>query len=106
MRNLRRVVLLVCLVGLPATVAASEVPDAVVDAVKHLFDNKAPDKIGPSPMPGFFQVTFGAQLFYISRDGLYLVAGSIYEVASKRNLTEEGQNGGRAKLISTMDEDI
>ena len=92
MRNLRRVLLLVCLVGLPATVAASEVPDAVVDAVKHLFDNKAPDKIGPSPMPGFFQVTFGAQLYYVSKDGRYLVAGAIYEVASKRNLTEEGQN--------------
>ena len=104
MRNLRWVLLLVCLGGLPASVAASEVPDAVVNALKHLFDNKVPDKIEPSPMPGFFQVTFGAQLYYVSRDGRYLVAGSIYEVASKRNLTEEGQNGGRAKLISTLDE--
>ena len=69
-----------------STVAASEIPDAVVNAVKHLFDNKAPDKIGPSPMPGFFQVTFGAQLFYISRDGLYLVAGSIYEVADRKSV--------------------
>jgi thiol:disulfide interchange protein DsbC len=104
MRNLRWVLLLVCLGGLPASVAAGEVPDAVGNAVKHLFDNKAPDKIEPSPMPGFFQVTFGAQLYYVSRDGRYLVAGSIYEVASKRNLTEEGQNGGRAKLISALDE--
>ena len=95
---------MVCLGGLPASVAASEVPDAVVNALKHLFDNKVPGKIEPSPMPGFFQVTFGAQLYYVSRDGRYLVAGSIYEVASKRNLTEEGQNGGRAKLISTLDE--
>ncbi|HIL18450.1 MAG TPA: hypothetical protein EYG12_04320, partial [Gammaproteobacteria bacterium] len=67
MRNLRWVLLLVCLGGLPASVAAGEVPDAVGNAVKHLFDNKAPDKIEPSPMPGFFQVTFGAQLYYVSK---------------------------------------
>ena len=45
MRNLRWVLLLVCVGGLPESVAASEVPNAVVNAFKHLFDNNVPDKI-------------------------------------------------------------
>lgn len=103
MRKLKWIVLLVCLSGAPIAVAASDVPAAVVDAVNSLF-TQAPDKIEPAPMPGFYQVSFGSQLYYVSRDGRYLIAGSIYDVASKRNLTEEGQNGGRAKLMGTLEE--
>ena len=76
MRKLKWIVLLVCLSGAPIAVAASDVPAAVVDAVNSLF-TQAPDKIEPAPMPGFYQVSFGSQLYYVSRHGRYLIAGSI-----------------------------
>ncbi|MFL6550606.1 MAG: DsbC family protein [Povalibacter sp.] len=64
---------------------------------------KATD-IKPSPVPGVFEVSLGADTAYVSADGKYLFSGDLYEVGSRTNLTEAGRTTSRSKALAKLDE--
>jgi thiol:disulfide interchange protein DsbC len=41
-----------------------------------------------SMVPGFYEAIAGGEFIYVSKDGRYLLNGSAYDVASKRDLTQ------------------
>lgn len=45
--------------------------------------------VKPAPILGLFEVVVGKQIFYVDRDVHYIVAGEIYDVAAKKNITSE-----------------
>lgn len=91
------------LVGL-GTAAADEGTDTVRAAIKKIVPNSAPDSIEPSELPGLYEVSFGAEVFYVSADGRYLLSGSLLDLSSGKNLTEDKRAQGRLSLIDTVDE--
>jgi thiol:disulfide interchange protein DsbC len=48
------------------------------------------DEVTKSPVPGLYEVRVnGAQIFYTDEQGNYLIQGSLIDVKSRKNLTEE-----------------
>jgi thiol:disulfide interchange protein DsbC len=104
--------LLFCLFATLATTAlAAETagPDAATQAaIKATIAKKFPDiqvdSVRPSPMKGVYQVTMGADIAYVSADGKFLIAGDMYEIDSRTNLTEAGRQKTRVDVLAKLDE--
>lgn len=62
------------------------------------------DSIKPSEVPGLYEVTVGASIFYASEDGKYLLQGQLFDAAAKKNLTESKLAGVRKSALDKMGE--
>jgi thiol:disulfide interchange protein DsbC len=60
------------------------------------------DSIKPSELPGLYEATIGANLFYISEDGKYLMQGQLYDTEAKKNLTEAKLAGVRKSALDKV----
>jgi thiol:disulfide interchange protein DsbC len=104
--------LLLCLCALVATTALgaeSAKPDAAVPAaIKAVIAQKFPDvqidAVRPSPMKGVYEVVMGGDTAYVSADGKFLIAGDMYEIESRTNLTEAGRQKTRVEALAKLDE--
>lgn len=67
-----------------------------------LVPGKTPDRIAPSPVPGIFEVVYGPQVFYMSKDGRFLIDGDIMDLKNGNNLTENRRAVGRKALIDSI----
>lgn len=63
-----------------------------------------PDDLRPSPIPGIYQLTQGADLIYVTADGKYAFVGDLYDLASNSNLTERERMAIRKKMIAEIPE--
>jgi len=86
------VVLLVCLVSLPA--AADEAHIRKVIEAK--LGGARVESVQPAPVKGLFEVRFrtpdGPQIVYTDADATSIIVGSIYDTKTDRNLTDEQLN--------------
>lgn len=92
---------------LPAAAAAPQVADGsaaarVRAAILKVNPQVQIDEIKPSVLPGFQEAIVGGQVVYVSDDGRYLMQGTLYDIASKRNLAEDTMAGLRRKLMASM----
>lgn len=97
-------------VALLATGAAAIAADnpheqKVRESIKELVQNAPVDSVRPSTLPGFQEVVLGGQILYVSNDGKYLLSGAVWDVAGKRNLTEEGLGGLRMAALKGVGDD-
>jgi thiol:disulfide interchange protein DsbC len=68
--------------------AAENPEDAAARAVlKEVVPQAKVDTIEPAPVPGFRQAIIGSQMVYISDDGQYLLQGTLYDAANRKDLT-------------------
>jgi thiol:disulfide interchange protein DsbC len=65
---------------------------------------RAPDVIAPSAIEGLKEVVYGTDVYYITPDGRYLVSGSMFDLTSQKNLTEQRLSGLRTKILEGVDE--
>jgi thiol:disulfide interchange protein DsbC len=77
---------------------------AVKQAVQRAMPDSKPDAIVPAPFAGFYEVGVGAQIFYVSADGKLLIDGELYDLQSRRNLTDDRKSIGRKKIVDAIDE--
>jgi len=64
------------------------------------------ESVQPSPMPGFYQVSLsGMNVVYVSADGKYLLQGTVLDIASRENLTENARAGQRRSLLQAVKND-
>ena len=84
-----------------ATVHADAASEAKVrEAVKALVPTAQIDSISESKLPGFHEVVLSGQVLYISNDGKYLVQGMLYDIAAKRDLTEDRKSTMRQAALA------
>lgn len=62
------------------------------------------EDVKPSPIPGIWEVPMGADVAYVSADGKYIIAGDLYEIDTRTNITEQGRATSRAKLLSKLND--
>ncbi|MCB1554458.1 MAG: DsbC family protein [Xanthomonadales bacterium] len=62
---------------------------AVRAAISSLVPNASIDSIADSPLPGVLEVVVNGNVVYFSADGKILIQGSLYDVAGRRDLTEQ-----------------
>lgn len=101
--KLRSIALFLLCLSLP--VAAADVPlgDTLKQRLEGIF-GAAPDRVAEAPVKGMLEVTYGADIFYVTADGHYLLHGQMFDMANKMNLTEKRQATDRKKIIDAVDE--
>ncbi len=91
---------------LAAVSATAQADDKVVrEAILTLVPNATIDTIAESVLPGFYEVSLGGQMVYVSADGKYLVQGSVYDIANKVDITEQKRNGARKEALAKVPAD-
>lgn len=60
------------------------------------------DSLRPSPITGFMEVNTDHETLYVTNDGKYLFSGTLIDVASKRNLTEEARAVARRGALKAI----
>jgi len=91
-----------CLFG--AVNAAAQVP-AKYRFVQELFPTVEVTAVSPSPLPGFLQMEVGAEIFYVSNDGKYLLQGEVFDIETKVSLTENAKSGSRLEILERFGND-
>jgi thiol:disulfide interchange protein DsbC len=56
-----------------------------------------------SVIPGFYEVTVGSRVGYVSTDGRYLFEGELYDLKDSKNLTENSRAAARIGLLASVD---
>lgn len=59
-------------------------------AIKTLNPKLEADRIGPAPIPGFQEAIVAGQVLYFSDDGRYMLQGSLYDMQTKKDLSQAG----------------
>jgi len=65
-----------------------------------LFPGQKADFVQPSPLPGVYQIAYGARLFYLSEDGRHLFSGDLYDLEQDANLTEQWRGKARVAALA------
>ncbi len=81
------------------------VPAEVRARVVSKLQGAKPEDVGPSPIPGLYEVTMGGLIAYVSGDGKYLVSGNVYDLDTQVNLTASRRNAARARALAAAPED-
>lgn len=83
-----------------ATTPVANTPEARARAAILKLSPKAiVDHIGPAALPGFQEAIVAGQVIYISDDGQYLLQGSLYDIAARRDMGEASLGKLRQKLL-------
>jgi thiol:disulfide interchange protein DsbC len=97
--------LLLALTGVNAGAAESESQAAIRQSLGKVLPGVTPDEIRPSPMQGVSEVLVGPRLFYISNDGKYLLQGSLIDLETRRDISEERRKDIRLEAINKVGSD-
>ena len=71
-------------------------------AIRAINPNVEIDQIASAPLPGFQEVIVGGQAVYVSDDGKYLMQGTLYDIAARKNVGEASLATVRSKLLKTI----
>lgn len=93
----------------PAAGAATKAVDqkastAIRAAIAKKFPDMKVDDVRATPMTGIYEVAMGSDLAYVSADGRFLIAGDLYEIDTRTNLTEAGRQKNRVAALAKLDE--
>jgi len=74
------------------------------ESIKELTQGTQVESITEAKIPGFYEVTLGGQVLYVSTDGKYLLSGALWDVAAKKNLTDARYADIRKSALSGVGE--
>lgn len=87
------------------SVAETSAQEAITKSLSSIFPGVTPDEITPSPMEGVSEVLIGPRLMYISNDGKYLLQGSLIDLKTRTDISEERRNGIRLDALNELGEE-
>ena len=91
--------------GLMAVAGAAEADEKAVEAaVKKAVPDATVYAVRASSIPGLFEVVLDGQIVYVSDDGRFLLSGDLYDLRTRKNLTEEPRAQAVARLIEDVGE--
>jgi thiol:disulfide interchange protein DsbC len=83
-------------------VTANADEEAIRKALSLAMPASKVDAIKPSVIKGLYEAAVGANIYYVSEDGKYLIQGRLVDIAARKDLTEEKLNGTRKLAIENM----
>lgn len=78
--------------------------EAIQQRLAQVVPSLTPDSIEPTAIDGIYEVRYGPDVFYVSRDGRYLIQGAMIDLETRENLTERAANGARAEIFAGIDD--
>jgi thiol:disulfide interchange protein DsbC len=97
--------LLLIQTGFNAGAAEPDSNAAIRQSLGKVLPGVTPDQIKPSPMQGVSEVLVGPRLFYISDDGKYLLQGSLIDLNTRKDISEERRKDIRLDAINKIGAD-
>ncbi|MCI0518503.1 MAG: hypothetical protein L0Y45_11810, partial [Woeseiaceae bacterium] len=88
--------------AMAATGAAGDELETVRELVSDRFAEIEPQHVNPSPVAGWYTVSKGAIVAYISADGRYLLQGDLIDLEMQTNLSEEARKESRIEMMSAV----
>jgi thiol:disulfide interchange protein DsbC len=64
-----------------------------------------PTKISQSPVAGLYEVIVGSQVVYMSVDARYMIEGDLFDLKTKKNVSEDAKSAIRLAAIEQLGED-
>ena len=83
-------------------VTANADEEAIRKALSQAMPNSKVDAVKSSVIKGLYEAAIGANIYYVSEDGKYLIQGRLVDIAARKDLTEEKLNGTRKLAIEKM----
>lgn len=77
---------------------------AVKKTLARVFPSMEPDVVAPSALAGVYEVVYGAQVLYVSKDGRYVLQGDLIDLTNMKNITENSRSGYRKKVVDAINE--
>ena len=62
------------------------------------------DDLKTSPIAGVYEYSQGADVSYLTADGKYFIEGSVYDMGTRENLTEQRRTKARVAMINAVPE--
>lgn len=99
--------LLLALVITPVSLVHAEDADikALRAALQERLPNAADASIKTTPLPGLYEVMAGSQVMYMTKDARYIIDGDLFDMQSKKNLTEDARGGIRLDALKSLGEE-
>jgi thiol:disulfide interchange protein DsbC len=104
-KSLIAVLMSALLVSTHVAVATQKSTDELRARLSALIPDLEPSSIKPTPVEGIYEVTYGAQVLYLSKDGRYYFRGDLVDLKTRTDLTEATRAQARKKLLSRLDEE-
>jgi thiol:disulfide interchange protein DsbC len=102
---MKKLIVLFCLLPLSVFAANTPGPAELKQKVQAMLPaGLAIDSITATKYSGLYEVVVGSKLFYVTRDGNYLIDGDLYDLKTQQNLSDIRANDLRKKLIDAVDE--
>ena len=92
---------LLCLLTAAIPLAHAASPN--MELAKSVFDPRVMSNAEESPIPGLYQFAQGAEVFYISADGRYVMQGEMIDLQTQNNVTEAFRASERVKALTQLD---
>src|SRR5687767_10246253 len=80
--------------------AAEPATDAVRAAIQKVAPQVTVEQLQVSPIPGLYHVVLGGSSGYVTADGKFFVAGDLFDVQARKNVTEERRKTARLALLA------
>ncbi|MEO7557842.1 MAG: DsbC family protein [Gammaproteobacteria bacterium] len=64
-----------------------------------------PDAITLSAIPGLYEIVYGTDVFYMTKDGRYMLQGDVIDMVQRRNATEAKRAEVRLKELGAIKEE-
>jgi thiol:disulfide interchange protein DsbC len=104
---MRRNILIALIAALLAPAVAlgdNKAPPELTRLIERIMPGVKPDRIEPAPIAGLYEVVYGADVYYISADGRYLLDGSVFDLEQHKNLTDPIRQQARLAAINRLGE--
>lgn len=95
--------LLLCILA-HASLSAADAPADPRAAIASKIPGVRAEDLRPSPIPGVYELSRGADIAYVSSDAKYAISGDLIDLERNDNLTEVRRRDVRAKLIGAIPE--
>lgn len=102
MKKITQILALTACAVMNSSASADEA--AIKKALSSFVPNGQVDSVKPSEIKGLYEVTAGANIFYASEDGKYLLQGQLFDAEAKKNITESRQAGVRKLALDKIGE--
>lgn len=100
-----RIAILITIIASLTSPLAQAGPAAIKKSMAEIIPNVPIRSIKPSRIAGLFEVRIGAEVYYVTSDGRFLINGDIINMKSRLNLTAVARRQIRLELVNEVSED-
>ena len=77
---------------------------AIETSLRKVLPDMKTDQIRPSPIEGVSEVQVGPRLFYVTNDGRYLLQGSLIDLQTRQDISEDRRKAFRLDAVNAVGE--